>query len=340
MNDTRSAEAVLSSIQPLPAPSAGAAGSLVAPEAVSAFRIQAMGLALVFGAATMFIGTFIVAIIMVPLVGWTAQKLKARWPAYLERVPPATLSAASLRMRRLLGLAVLWVAPVLLGATVFVAPEQWLRLAGPRRGFADRVKQHQAHVAEFNREAARLSQSQQTTNQDIIDSVLMPSKAEWLRKEAASLDEEEHSARENLIFINVLRAGALGALVYLHLHANFVLAALKRVEAQQQALTSIPSDLPRRLLYLRAFSADAAPVEFAPPLKSGAVISKPVELSSEEEAFFRAIEEVGLKPLCLGRPQERFPFPVLNASISERKIGSQRSTHSSASVVWCLCARP
>jgi len=324
MNDTRSAEAVLSSIQPLPAPSAGAAGSLVAPEAVSAFRIQAMGLALVFGAATMFIGTFIVAIIMVPLVGWTAQKLKARWPAYLERVPPATLSAASLRMRRLLGLAVLWVAPVLLGATVFVAPEQWLRLAGPRRGFADRVKQHQAHVAEFNREAARLSQSQQTTNQDIIDSVLMPSKAEWLRKEAASLDEEEHSARENLIFINVLRAGALGALVYLHLHANFVLAALKRVEAQQQALTGIPSDLPRRLLYLRAFSADAAPVEFAPPLKSGAVISKPVELSSEEEAFFRAIEEVGLKPLCLGRPQERFPLPVLNASISERKIGSQR----------------
>ena len=104
----------------------------------------------------------------------------------------------------------------------------------------------------------------------------------------------------------VLRPFALGLFTYLHLHASFTLAALKRVRARQEAVSEIPDDLPSRLLYLRAFTVDHDPVDFKEPLKAGSIITAPLEPTSIEEDVLSGLPESS-PALCLGRPNEKFP---------------------------------
>lgn len=107
-------------------------------------------------------------------------------------------------------------------------------------------------------------------------------------------------------FDRVLRPAFLGFFAYAHLHASFVLVALKRVRARQEALSEFPDDLPSRILYLRAFGVDHDPIAFKEPFKPGELATAPPEPKSSEEELLRHLSS-SPGALCLGRPNEKFP---------------------------------
>lgn len=107
-------------------------------------------------------------------------------------------------------------------------------------------------------------------------------------------------------FDRVLRPVFLGCFAYAHLHASFVLVALKRVRARQESLSEFPDDLPSRILYLRAFGVDHDPIAFKEPFKPGALAAAPPEPKSSEEELLGYLSSLP-GALCIGRPNEKFP---------------------------------
>jgi hypothetical protein len=288
-------EEILDRIEPLdPYAEAGDKGVLV-PGAVSGqFILWSLGVAVGFAIASIFLGGIFLGGLMAALLSLANKSLKKNWPSFLVRVVPPRLTPEAIRARRQLATITLRTTPVLIAIVLFATGHQFDSGAA---GEATKLEQEIKELERRHRDRQILHRAQ--------------SNEVWAEKLWREKKQELSRAKERIAAINLIdrvyRPLGLALFTFLHLQASFVLAALKRVEAREDTLSEIPDDLHSRLIYLRAFSVDYDPVDFKEPFDTGArLTARPPTPTSLEEDVLAAVPDSS-RPLCLGRPGEKFP---------------------------------